>query len=426
VIAPFGMDRSQTASPLDACENAISALHGEGAQVVFNSAKAHYFTDDGNKSDAFDVTAHIRLRALHHEMSIWFAPRQMQNAVAFQIEGTDVLGDRYLVQFQIRSSSSGATVVAVHGNVLFLRGERTIREQKRIHVAMPMPRGVAYPFSSVTEVQRKCGQALLGKKGYMDGYYGAISDVAVDIHLDGEHYRLDAYHDVDATPERLAESVEMAISYALGVMADPEYICIERGDSRTIFIRPGDQRKLIDQSASPINRRLGASELILLFEKVFRFCLRNPDELLPKEVGLFVDVYRTFEGGYLSLQLLHLCIAIEALLRMGSELSLEDKFAEEEVKKIHEALDGVGLPDAKRSRLSALLSQLNAASIMYLFDRLIDAEELMPLHKKAFKRHRSILAHGAEIKGERGVLRADRTVLISAFHLLFIRMLDTA
>jgi hypothetical protein len=160
-----------------------------------------------------------------------------------------------------------------------------------------------------------------------------------------------------------------------------------------------------------------------LFEAFYKYALAEPGDLISKANSLMFGVYQTFESGHGGQQILNLCIAIESLLRAGGALLPEHRFEQEEHDRINVALDQCGLSPPKRARLTALLAQLNSASTSYLFDQVIKAEILAKEHKTTWNKHRSVLAHGGDVKGETPQLLKDRAILLNGFHRLVQREL---
>jgi hypothetical protein len=260
----------------------------------------------------------------------------------------------------------------------------------------------------------------------MDGYFGACSNVALDIRENTKSSTIIVYHESEVEPHDVVDAVDAAASYVLGIALDPMYAAAEGGGRRSVFMASQPEGRTVDQAPAPLDLRLQATELLAVFNAFFVHALRHEGTLRQQAHALVLDVYQTFKSGYLPHQILMICIAIEALLRKGaSEKALPESFTKNERKALADAVAATQLSDSKKKRVASLLTQLNSASVGHLFDEAISQGLLDSEHRRAWYANRSIFAHGSG-RDEKGELLVDRMILLNAFHRLIHRSIGIA
>jgi len=354
-------------------------------------------------------------------LPIGFPSDGFSQAEILHIEGVDAHGDVYAFIARATSWVSSAKATAFNGHVLQLRAEKP-EASHHASVSARLPASLIYPFSSGSTTKRTWGNKLVGQHSQFDGYYYETSGLHIDIDDRRSHNVLTVHVnsevDIAADALKLTQATHEAAVYALGTLLHPDYFCVYDKTKRIVFMSATRARSSFEQYAAPVDLRTEAERFANLFAKTFWHSVMASTPGRTRVATLVFDVYKTFDGGHIDQQLLHLCIAIENLLRSRDALAAEHRFSADDRRAIDNSIQASGLPADKVNRLKAMLTQLNNASISYLFDRAIGSRLLKDRHKVAWKRNRSVLAHGGNVSESPDVQSVDRIVLLEGFHQL--------
>ena len=416
-------------TPLHEPAHVIAAIDSDtGLSFILREVKVRLLHAQKTLIEPKVGIAHVHVGPLKISATIWLDDTQVlvRDMPPLEIIGRDAQGDEYRFQMSVESRAIGQDFASLSGRVLVLRASHRIKLRAVTpSVTLRIRRGLAYPFSSGVRRVRTWGTKIIESRNAFEGFYGESADgVSLDIKENERSATLTARFDVEADPTHLMDAVDGAASYALGTALDPLYSSAICREIRTVVLLDrASARSSEDQKPAPVDLRMQPNEFLQVFVAFFHYALASPGPLRAEVHGLVQDVLQTFRSQYVPHQILVTCIAIEALLRSQATASAEYVFNRQESKILRAAVNNSALGDPKKERVHALLSQVNSPSISHLFDQIIATKLLNADHKNAWKRNRSILAHGGSRDDDPTGVLSDRVILLNCFHRLLFRVI---
>lgn len=397
---------------------------------VLIGAKIKFFRSRPQAPIVMSADVHFSISESEIVVTVWAttAEEDPGEILAFLVEGKDHSHASIELLVSVNSFSSSPAGITIIGSSQELRmsAMKDVVDDRPDICQMTLPAGLAYPFSSQKHEIVCCGQIQISQRKSFSGFWGECQELFLYIEDQPRFSIARLIPKTKKLAEQAWDAAEEALEYVLGVPFTPFYSSINIGQQLRVLIRPSKEPPYMLQGGSPIKEiRTDGQDFMAAFRNFFLYASQSDSERRRSRLHQVVnDVYSTFSG-VITVQILHLAIAIEALAKMFSADHSEESFTQPERRAISRLIKRCSLSNKKKHRLHGILSNLTEPSMSMRFAHLLEEGVLLPQHVDAWNGYRHRSAHGAIGNETLSELALSRDILLNAFHRLIRHYLKT-